>query len=190
MLDSFQELLDAIDDFLIDRVAQPICDKVRKTTGWSKRIPIVGAIFFMTICLILMAFAFYKIGDFYRWIGGLLFLWALLLVGLALILIYEEVSEEKTPSIQDIMEQARLIGRHSRQTTLVMWIIIVAPGGLALFILPGIRDIGLNILLAAIAEFAIPYFVACTDLPPGKNLFAKMKAFLGTLRLRPVSAPT
>ncbi len=178
MFNSFQKLLDAIDDFLIDRVAQPICDKVRKTTGWSKRIPIVGAIFLMTICFILMAFAFYKIGDFYRWIGVLPFLCALPLIGLMLTLIYDEVSEEEnTPILQNIMEQGRHAEKHSRRTTLLMWVTLYPFGILALSLLPGIRDIGLYFLLLGIGEFVIPYFVVCTDIPPGKTFLLKCRRF-------------
>lgn len=35
----FSEMMDDLDDFLIDRVFQPMCDRIRKTFGWSKRVP-------------------------------------------------------------------------------------------------------------------------------------------------------
>ncbi len=191
MSDKFQDFLEAADDFLIDRVAQPICDTVRKTTGWSKRIPIAVALILIAIGLAAYAFAFFKTPAYplfhvlFKLIGMFLSSLALVVIATACAQILAEFFTATNTRPSSTMAKERLTKKPGRLQTLVTQPILLLAGILLLISLSGTIENALGILCYPIGMILSNYFHACTDLPPGKSLFAKTKEFLGELWVRP-----
>lgn len=185
----FSRLFHALDDFLIDRIFQPICDALRKLFGWTKEVLmgisfIAAAICFMPLCVFI-----FDDGTFI--IAG----WALI----ALIiwwswfsarLIRKGTSKKGTGYTgSTTLDAARTILFVPRMALFVIvatmipfliWLICATPS--------------VSFMLSAftagiIFAISVLYFQACTDLPPGKTIFAKAREWFARHSARPVSTP-
>ncbi len=183
MLDEF---LNTIDDFLIDRVHQPICDWIRKTFGWSKRIPTaicsslagIGFIPLTLFCLsseniILMIFSYI-----------LLLPWVLISSLHTYWLLKEEMYHKNGQSSMMLDEnRVRFIVIRTINLTLS---IIIFPFMFTVMTITGGDMIIWSYIAGVLAGLMKGYFQACTDLSKGKTVFQKMKLWISTFFARPL----
>jgi hypothetical protein len=179
-----------IDDFLIDHVFQRGCDFLRKTFGWSRRVP--SAVGFMVISICYVPEFFYCIlsGD-----TILCVLAVVIVVGAALKAFFLLRSEVDGCDDQQMMSMAfspeRLKEVMWRKVDLI-YIVLLFPIWLSSFtlVLPGV-----NWVAGAFFGWTLAlYFRACTDLPPGETRYAKLKwwlrEFRGSFAPRPALTPS
>ena len=163
-----RNFLSDVDDWLIDSVFQPICDWLRKTFGWSKKVPtalcylasVAGAVPLIALVI--------RLGG-----GSAVFL----LVGaclfgiyMAYCLIIDEINGSKgLPSF--LLDSARINGKRSRVIGIPIFFLFVIPA------LPLVMIVGEGVVTAAIfsliAAYCKHFFEACTDFPKGKKVQVK-----------------
>ncbi len=170
------KLLNAVDDFIIDRLAQPVVDAVRNTTGWSKQVPVAIMLLFSSATLVLVGQLVLTMGS---GLFPVLFSIPAFLVSfsqalLAGLLLWLE-SNDKTGERQETMSSSRMQDRDNRRTLPLYWL---AHGVVALSPYPP-SAVEAQLLIQLIflwASFTMGslYLLACTDMPPGRNVFQRM----------------
>lgn len=183
------DLYDLVDDFLIDTVFQPICDRIRKTFGWSKRIPVATMMPLMIIGYIPICVEFVINGDALSYLFAAMLLYLILFVSrLVITLIKDEIHDGTSESTggSTILDRHRVCEKVEREAGFLLSAFIMTP-----FVLVGIAtpEISLVCIFFGIGWFAFIcclYFRACTDLPRGKSVFARMKDWFRVHALRPV----
>ena len=185
----FEELLTAIDDFLIDRACQPFCNWLQKNFGWSKRVPIAISVIAMIIGItpLVSRMLFSK-----YWIlmpfASILCIFILVNAQYAYSLIREEIHQKKNASQREsALDSTRVRFSQPRKINLVAFIIAL-PSFLIGMNYPEISLLSWGCLIGNIGILASVYFRACTNLPRGKTMFQKIKSWLSTFAVRPQSA--
>ncbi|QQR65393.1 hypothetical protein IPH92_02330 [Candidatus Kaiserbacteria bacterium] len=181
-------LFDLLDDYLIDRLFQPICDRVRKIFGWSKRVPVATMKFLMIIGIIpVCVTAIIRDHAFSIFIGVITLLWIMNQSWLIFTLIKDEIHDGKSEGKggSSILDGWRVIGRGFRKATLLLSVFLF-PFVLAGIATPEMSHVSLFYGIGLLANLGDDFFKACTDLPKGKSVFARMKEWFRNHSLRPV----
>lgn len=185
-------LFHALDDFLIDRIFQPICDALRKLFGWSKKVPTATTTVLTAMSLMPIILLCIHIGGIMYLPGTFSSLYMLGLLWLSYHLFQNEFADEsrKIP-LTAAMDPSRAKKRTDREQALFLTVVLI----LLFIILPVpipktflINDPFDIFSMGLVANLCRGYFQACTDLPPGKTVFAKLKEQLTAMLSKPIAA--
>ncbi len=185
--------LDTVDDYLIDRVFQPMCDFCAETTGWSKRILMIIAFIVMAACCLSATIAsclaaYHVLWPFY--IGTLVMsygvFWTISRIKQLL---------DKDPGCDqyaETLDTTRLTEVHNRQriltdsilvSPLLLWAYEYSESGIAIMFA---STIAINL-----TNICIHYLRACTDLPrPPRTKVHKPSDGMHDLGNSPLENPT
>jgi hypothetical protein len=181
-------LLYAIDDFLIDRIFQSACDKIRRVFGWTKEAPMGISLMTTAICYIPMC-ASNLDEEPTRPIGWMMAAWIIWCSWLALRLIQKGVSGKDSIGSPGsaVMDIARILMAGPRIASLLI-VILMVPILLWMISIPEMSLVSSFFLVGLLSNIGVIYFQACTDLPPGKTVLARMRERIAEWFARPVMA--
>lgn len=160
-----------IDDFLIDRCFQPVCDAIRRTTGCSKGVPTAIGLLITAIGLVPLMIATFFFGVHFFWtffvLAGILLRLIIIYTLHAYSLLYNDSRRHRRT---DALDLARLAGERDRKQSLILSIMLL-PVLLATctYPAPGAQIVAFFLLVGMIANICAAYFKACTDLPPPRR---------------------
>lgn len=106
-------------------------------------------------------------------------------------LLSEEVyRKEDVPQGVTGLDPRRFLSAKDRKVAIALSIIALPPTLLGILDdSAGFSLIAWFYLVGGVANLSSAYFKACTDLPPGKSIFAKAKEWFSRLFLRPLPIP-
>ena len=164
-----RNFLSDVDDWLIDSVFQPICDWMRKTFGWSKKIP-------TAICYLASVAGCVPMISFLIRSGSVavtvpVFIVCLFGIYLAYCLIVDEIHDNKSFGSL-LLEGQRITAKRSRMFAIPLCFLFVIPW-LILFLILGLGIVA-ALLFGLLTACCKHYFEACTDRPKPKKFFAKV----------------
>lgn len=185
------DFLDFIDEIIIDECFQPICDRIRITFGWSKRVPsavmkVLAVIGLFPLCVAMVAF-----GGIWYLLAGLMLLWILGQVTLIAMLVQDEMRDhefEITKS-DSVLDEYRIKGKTDRKFSLVLSFFLL-PWVLAGMLTPEFSYIASFYLAGGTANLCDCFFRACTDLPRGKGVFTRMREWFRDFAKQPIPQTT
>ncbi len=157
-----------VDDLLIERCFQPVCDTIRRTTGWSKRIPIAITLAVAIIGLVPLAIVTFFCGFHLFWIFFLPAVWMFLWIIVNTLQVYSLLSNESRKNqYTDALDSTRLTGEKDRKGTIILSLLAL-PLALASCVSPDtdVQIVSFSYLIGGTANICAVYFKACTDMPP------------------------
>jgi len=178
---------DLIDNFLIDQCFQPICDRVRRVFGWSKRVPVVFMKALTILGLTPLCGEMMVLGGVFYIFAIVMIVWILVKALLIKILIEEEISEsrlERTYTSQ-ALDGYRVWGKNERKQTFLLSIFII-PFVLGATLIPEYRFVIGFYLMGCFTNLFDLFFRACSDLPKGKSVFEKLRERIWSSTRSPV----
>ncbi len=179
------KLLNAVDDFIIDRLAQPVTDLVRRLTGFSKRIPCSATLLLCAMSFIPISIEMVGSGIPGAVVMGLFNIFIALIAAYAsFVFISLELHEREESAHTSAIDDERIRGKAPRLGVLFTGILLVVCG-FALHRISPRYDWVFPIILGQLSLISFLYFKACTDLPRGKTAFTKLKEILEKFFLSP-----
>jgi hypothetical protein len=183
----FSRLFRALDDFLIDHIFQPICDALRKLFGWTKDAP-MGISFMLTIICYMPLCILTINDDMMRVMGWMMAAWIIYCSWLAIRLIQIGTSskEDRIRTGSTAMNASRVILFAPRIASLLVAAMMIP---FLIWLIPAVPSISfmLSTFTAGIIfDISALYFHACTDLPPGKTVLAKIRERIAESFAKPV----
>lgn len=161
--------LQQFDDWLIDSVFQPLCDFLRRTFGWSKRVPAAVALLLSVAGFLPLILKALSEEGFFRMLGAALVIFLLFdCVSIHKLFMNElsGIKEENTYYLHFLLREFASLYRVIKLIILFLLTVFLFVtlwwGPLPLhYRLLGLANI------AFILETASEYFLVCRDLPPG-----------------------
>jgi len=175
----FNDFLEFIDETIINRCFQPISDKIRTVFGWSKRVPSVVMKVVAIVGLIPACVTMVTIGGIAYLLATFMLLWILAQVLAIVTLVRDEMrnNSSQTTGSESILDKYRVSGKNDRKYALVLSVFAL-PFILAGILTPEFSYIASFYFVGAIANLCDGFFRACTDLPKGKSIFTRVRAWL------------
>lgn len=179
-------LFHAVDDFLIDRIFQPICDTFRSLFGWTKEAPM--GISFAAAIISFMPMCVASINDeIARTLGWMMAAWIIYCSWLAIRLIRKGTAgKDGSQAGSATMDAARVELFVLRIGLLLLVALMIQALIWLIRAIPTMSFTLSTFLIGIIFVICILYFQACTDLPPGKTVLAKTKERIAEWLAKPV----
>ena len=114
-------------------------------------------------------------------------LWIIAQTWFIITIIRDEMRDQKSPATNSsaFLDGYRVTGKGSRSTALLLSVFLI-PFVLAGISIPEVSYESSFYSIALLANLGDDFFKACTDLPRGKSVFARMKDWFRVHALRPV----
>lgn len=181
------DFLDFIDETIIDGCFQPICDRIRMTLGWSKRVPsavmkVIAVIGLFPLCVATVVF-----GSIWYLLAGIMLLWILGQVTLIAVLVQDEMrdNEFEITKSDGVLDEYRIKGKTDRKFSLVLSLFVL-PYVLAGMLMPEFSYVTTFYLIGGTANLCDGFFRACTDPPRGKSVFTRMREWFRGFAKQPI----